>query len=108
MSQQTTGRPPTCPPWCTLGHGVHLGEEDLVHISRQHCVRNTLLRICCTLDPETGEQDGPYLLLGAQEFSLEEVDVLVGALTDLAEQARGGHAVTGAVPAAPVSPPAGA
>lgn len=90
MSQLITGSPPTCPPWCTLGHGVHLGEEDLVHISRQLCVRNTLVRVCTTVDPDTGEQDGPYVLVGAQEFSLEEVDALVEALTSLADQARGG------------------
>jgi hypothetical protein len=82
-------RPATCPPWCEMGHGIHLGEEDQVHISRQLCVRNTLMRLCATIDPGTGEMDGPYVLMGTQEFDLGEVDALIAALTQLAEDAKG-------------------
>ena len=88
MPTQYDGQPPTCPPWCELGHGAHTGEDDTVHIGGQLCVRNTLVRLCCTVDPETGQQDGPYVLMGSQEFDLPEVDDLVEALSRLAAEAR--------------------
>jgi hypothetical protein len=88
MTSQQTRRPPTCPPWCVMGHGVHLGEEDQVHVSSQLCVRNTLIRLCTSIDPETGLQDGPYVLMGGSEFTLDEVDDLVDALRSLATEAR--------------------
>jgi hypothetical protein len=88
MPQQYGGRPPTCPPWCELGHGTHLGEDDTVHIGGQLCVRNALLRLCSTADPDTGEVDGPYVLMGSQEFTIDEVEELVWALTSLVSLAR--------------------
>lgn len=88
MEATRSGRPPTCPAWCVLGHGVQLGEEDQVHVSAQLCVRNTLIRLCTSIDPDTGLQDGPYVMMGADEYTLDEVDALVGALTSLAGEAR--------------------
>jgi hypothetical protein len=88
MESRKPGRPPTCPPWCVLTHGVQTGEEDQVHVSRQLCVRNTLVRLCETVDPTTGVVDGPYVLMGPQELTLDEADDLAGALTSLACQAR--------------------
>jgi hypothetical protein len=81
-------RPATCPPWCDMGHGRLLGEEDQVHVSRQICVRQTLIRLCATIDPDTAEMDGPYVLMGTQEFDLAEVDALIAALTKLSHDAR--------------------
>ena len=81
-------RPATCPPWCVLGHGVHLGEEDQVHVSDQLCVRSSLIRLCVTVDPATGAEDGPYVLVGAQEYTLAEADAVVEALTSLIARAR--------------------
>jgi hypothetical protein len=72
-----------------MGHGIHLGEEDQVHISRQLCVRTMLMRLCATIDPDTAEMDGPYVLMGTQEFDLGEVDALIAALTQLAQDAKG-------------------
>ena len=88
MTKKYDGRPGTCPPWCELCHGIHLGEDDHVHIGSQLCVRNTLVRLCATVDPVTGHQDGPYLLMGTQELTLSEVDDLVGILVRLSDQAR--------------------
>jgi hypothetical protein len=72
-----------------MGHGRLLGEDHQVHISRQVRVRNLLLRLCATIDPDTAEMDGPYVLMGAQEFDLGEVDALIAALTRLAQDANG-------------------
>lgn len=82
-----TARPVGCPPWCDLTHGHHTGEDDTVHVGSQLCVRNTLLRLCSSVDPVTGDRDGPYVLMGAWELSLDEVDQLVTALTTLRSQA---------------------
>ncbi|HEX5769594.1 MAG TPA: hypothetical protein VFY11_01430, partial [Nocardioidaceae bacterium] len=64
------------------------GEDDHVHIGGQLCVRNTLMRLCSTIDPATGEQDGPYVLMGTQEFTIDEVGELIAALTALAARAE--------------------
>jgi hypothetical protein len=42
-----------------------------------------------THDPSTGEREGPYVLVGAEEFSLHEADALIDALTQLVD--RGGE-----------------
>jgi len=88
MSNEQGGRPATCPPWCVMTHGVHLGEEDQVHVSGQFCIRNTLIRLCSTIDPVSREQDGPYVLLGHHEYSLDEAGDLVDVLLSFISQAR--------------------
>lgn len=81
--QQRPSLPATCPPWCSLSHGIHGGEEGAVHISHQLCVRDTLMRLCSSNNPATGEQDGPYLLMGLAEYSMDEVDTLIDSLQTL-------------------------
>jgi hypothetical protein len=88
MSIPQHHRPGTCPPWCELGHGATVGEEDQVHVGGQLCVRNTLIRLCASVDPVSGTYDGPYVIVGSHEYTLAEVDALVAALTSLAAQAR--------------------
>lgn len=69
-----------CPVWCALRHGDYTGEEDLVHISEATFLGNTSVRLCMTMDHETGKQDGPYVLLGGDEYSLHEAAALVDVL----------------------------
>lgn len=78
-------RPSTCPSWCALDHGRHAGEDDIVHVSGALMVRRTVLRLCMTHDPATDTREGPYVLLGAEEFSLHEADALIDALTQLVD-----------------------
>ena len=80
------GRPATCPPWCALSHGRHKGEDDTVHVSGALMVRRTVLRLCMTHDPSTGEQEGPYVLVGGEEYSLHEADALIDALTQVVDR----------------------
>jgi hypothetical protein len=94
---RSSRRHDTCPAWCALDHGRHRGEDDTVHVSGALMVRRTVLRLCMTHDPATGEQEGPFVLVGAEEFSLHEADALIDALTQLVD--LGG---------VEVSPPAGA
>jgi hypothetical protein len=77
----------TCPAWCARRHGENAGEEDLVHISENVFVRNTMIRLCTTIDPGTGMQDGPYVLIGSDEFTLVETSTLVDVLNDFLAQA---------------------
>jgi hypothetical protein len=84
-----SARAMTCPAWCARRHGERPGEDDQVHVSGQLMVRRTVLRLCTTIDPETGAQDGPYVLVGADEYTLHEADVLIAALTQLVDEGRG-------------------
>jgi hypothetical protein len=76
------------PAWCVLRHGDYTGEEDQVHVSDSTFVRYTMVRLCMTVDPVTGMQDGPYILLGSDEYSLEETALLIEALTSLLDVGR--------------------
>jgi hypothetical protein len=78
----------SCPTWCALRHGEHPGEDDTLHVSKPVFVQNTLVRLAATLDPDTGAQDGPYLLLGNEELGLDEAGDLITVLTDLVAQGR--------------------
>lgn len=82
-------RPATCPDWCARRHGDQADDDDQVHVSGQLMVRRTLLRLCTTIDPESGAQDGPYVLVGSEEYTLHEADVLIAALTQLVDEGRG-------------------
>ena len=84
---------PGCPPWCGSRHGTVGGEEDLLHLGGALRVRGTLLRLCASTDPGTGEVDGPYVLVrqggdpaDAAEYTLHEADALIDALTELVDQ----------------------
>lgn len=79
--------PAGCPTWCALHHGRHHRENDQVHASGALMVRHTVLRLWLKHDPATGVQDGPYVLLGTEEYSLHEADALVDALTQLVDRA---------------------
>ena len=82
------------PAWCVMRHGNYADEEDQVHISDPTFVRNTMLRLCMTVDPVTGVRDGPYVLIGSNEYDLADTALLIQTLTNLLEVARAatGHA----------------
>jgi hypothetical protein len=70
-------------------HGIRTGEDDAVHMSGELLVRGVSLRLCTTIDPETDELDGPYVLLGGEEYTLHEADALIDALTHLVDEGVG-------------------
>jgi hypothetical protein len=75
-----------CPPWCATEHGVHLGEEDWVHTSVALAVADGVVaRLCLSVDPASGSQDGPYVLIGATEYTLAEARALGDSLMALAD-----------------------
>ena len=73
-----------CPTWCVTGHRAELGEEDWLHTSEPipltEGVRATLVM---SINPSTGEPDGPYLMVGTTEYTLTEATTLTRALTAL-------------------------
>ena len=83
-----------CPSWCAVGHGATLGEEDWLHIGEPLPLAADLLaRLCMSIDPDTGAVDGPYVLIGASEYSLAEATALGASLMAMASR--------GASPTAP-------
>jgi hypothetical protein len=48
------------------------------------------VRLCTTIDPESARNDGPYVLIGSDEYTLYEADALIDALTQLVDDAGTG------------------
>ncbi|CAA9291997.1 MAG: hypothetical protein AVDCRST_MAG61-222 [uncultured Friedmanniella sp.] len=73
-----------CPPWCVTGHRADLGEEDWLHSSEPvSFVGDLPARLVMSIDPGTGEVDGPYVFIGAREYSLAEATALAQSLLSL-------------------------
>jgi hypothetical protein len=89
MTEVAAARPPSCPTWCVQRHGIQQGEDDAIHVSVELLVRGVSLRLCSTIDPETQQADGPYVLLGGEEYTLHEADALIDALTQLVDAGLG-------------------
>jgi hypothetical protein len=69
-------------------HGAQLGEEDWVHSSVPVQVAERLVaRLCMSVDPDTGVEDGPYVLVGTTELTVEQARELGRSLLALATDA---------------------
>ncbi|KGN39644.1 hypothetical protein [Knoellia aerolata] len=80
----------SCPPWCVTHHGVHLGEENWIHTGEPLVMGEGLrAQVVMSVDPGTGITDGPYLLIGAREYSLPEARRLGSALVQAIDAAAG-------------------
>lgn len=81
-----------CPGWCVARHGAHLGEEDWLHVGEPLVVAEggVTAQLCLSVDPDSGEQDGPYVLIGTSEYTPAEAADLGRALTELAASADEG------------------
>ena len=78
-----------CPSWCVARHGVHLGEEDWVHTGAPLPIGDDVVaHACMSVDPGTGEVDGPYVIIGRSQYSPAEAEALGAALIALACEAR--------------------
>ncbi|MFW5468691.1 DUF6907 domain-containing protein [Knoellia sp. CPCC 206435] len=78
----------SCPTWCVSRHGVHLGEENWVHTGEPLLVADGIRAVVVmSVDPDTGTADGPYVLIGAHEYTLAEARALWGALLAAVDQA---------------------
>jgi hypothetical protein len=90
MSAEDSDPPvvPGCPDWCVAPHGRHRGEEDWLHLGEPlRLTRDGVgAQLCLSVDPETGARDGPYVLIGATEYSPVAAAALGRALLELAER----------------------
>lgn len=75
-----------CPAWCMRRHGSQ--DDETVHVSGALQVGRTILRLVVTADLASAVQDGPYVLVGEQEYTLHQAEVLIGSLTQLVDEAR--------------------
>ena len=76
-----------CPSWCATGHGVHIGEEDWLHLSEPLPIAEGVsARLCLSIDPLTSLQDGPYIMIGSQEYTLPQAQALGASLLAMASQ----------------------
>jgi hypothetical protein len=70
-------------------HGRHPGEDDRVHTGEPvELADGVLARLCLSVDPRTGEPDGPYVLIGWSEYTLDEAAALGAALMAMAGAGR--------------------
>jgi hypothetical protein len=80
-----------CPGWCVARHGAQLGEEDWVHVGEPLTVaEGVTAHLCLSVDPECGEADGPYVLIGVSEYTPAAAAELGRALMELAASAGKG------------------
>jgi hypothetical protein len=78
-----------CPVWCVVEHGQLLGEEDRLHLSAPVVIADGAeARLCISSDPSTGAVDGPYVLIGDDERTVQQVDQIVERLTELIAAGR--------------------
>jgi hypothetical protein len=77
-----------CPDWCVARHGVQLGEEDWVHAGEPLTVtEGVTAQLCMSVDPDSGEEDGPHILIGSSEYTPAATAALGRSLIALADRA---------------------
>lgn len=66
-----------CPCWCVTRHNPARGEDDWVHEGAPLQVEDDVAaRLCVSVNPSNGDIDGPYVLVGARELTVEQAEAL--------------------------------
>lgn len=74
-----------CPPWCVTAHDPARGEDDWVHLGEPLMVTDGVTAVLCmSVDPATGTQDGPWVLIGDRQYTPAEAEQLGLVLSALA------------------------
>jgi hypothetical protein len=74
-----------CPDWCVSRHSTQRGEENWLHLGELLILDDGVAaRLCLSVDPDSGAEDGPYVLIGATEYNLQEAEALGATLVALA------------------------
>lgn len=77
-----------CPQWCVVEHDPARGEDDWLHASAPLDVTSRVAALLTmSVDPVTGHRDGPWVMVGEDEFSPGQVRHLGRALSELATRA---------------------
>jgi len=86
MTMKFVSRSATCPAWCVIEHGELDGEEDHLHTGASlRLAHGVTAHLCATVDPDTGDTDGPYILVDSEEWTLEQARRIGQALIALAD-----------------------
>jgi hypothetical protein len=75
-----------CPRWCVVRHESEA--DALMHVGGALLVRHSLVRLCASTDERGAPQEGPFVLVGAEEFTLHEGEALLAALTQLLDEGQ--------------------
>jgi hypothetical protein len=79
----------TCPGWCVTRHGVHAGEEDWVHTGAPLAVADGVVALLCmSVHPGSGATDGPYVIVGSRQHTLDDAAALGEALLGMVATGR--------------------
>lgn len=74
---------PTCPPWCTSPHNT-LGEENWLHVGEPLLLTDGVrAQLCTSIDPLTGTQDGPYVIIGDTNYTPAQAQLIAARLVAL-------------------------
>ncbi|MET4637107.1 hypothetical protein ABIE24_000318 [Mycetocola sp. 2940] len=66
-----------CPCWCVTRHDAARGEDDWVHEGAPLDVEDGVVaRLCMSVDPISGAADGPYVVVGSRELTVDEAEAL--------------------------------
>lgn len=73
---ETTARS-GCPCWCVTRHDAARGEDDWVHEGAPLDVEDGVAaRLCMSVDPTSGAADGPYVVVGSRELTVDQAEAL--------------------------------
>ena len=97
MTANPLPMPATCPAWCTTEHGVFADDADWLHTGAPlYLTQQVTARLCASVDPGSGATDGPYVIVDADEWTLDRTRSAGHALIALVVTATapsGPHAV---------------
>ena len=87
MARATAKRAQFCPEWCQVSHRHQRGEENLIHVGEPVALSGAILaRLCMSVTPDGEVDDGPYVLVGSDELTLDEARRLGERLIAMAAQ----------------------
>ena len=82
-----------CPDWCVTRHSPALGEENWLHVSEPLILDDGVAaRLCLSVEPDSGAADGPYVIIGTTEYTMQEAEALGATLVALAGAGGATHA----------------
>lgn len=74
-----------CPPWCVTRHDPARGEDDWLHQGEPLLLTDGVVAaLCMSVDPGTGERDGPWVVIGDRQYTPAEAERLGLDLSALA------------------------
>lgn len=78
----------SCPPWCVQPHRTGDGDDARLHLGEPVYLSSGITaRLCMSVDAAGHVEDGPFVLVGEEEYTLEEAIELGGALIAMAQLA---------------------